>query len=141
MTDSRLARLRLIRTPTIGPVTYRQLLARFGSAERAIEALPDLAARGGGKPPRIAETGAVEREIARVEKLGARYLFIDDMDYPPLLAELDNAPAAMTIRGDTALFARTSVAMRAPRERGRRDDAATGGGRRLREKPLKSYCG
>jgi DNA processing protein len=111
MADPRIARLRLIRTPTIGPVTYRQLLARFGSAERAIEALPDLAARGGGKPPRIAEAGAVEREIARVEKLGARYLFIDDADYPPLLAELDNAPAVMTIRGDTALFARTSVAM------------------------------
>jgi DNA processing protein len=111
MADPRLTRLRLIRTPTIGPVTYRQLLARFGSAERAIEALPDLAARGGGKPPRIADTTTVEREIVRVEKLGARYLFIDDMDYPPLLAELDNAPAVMTIRGDTALFARTSVAM------------------------------
>jgi DNA processing protein len=111
MADPRLARLRLIRTPTIGPVTYRQLLARFGSAERAIEALPDLAARGGGKAPRIAEAATVEREISRVEKLGARYLFIDDMDYPPLLAELDNAPAVMTIRGDTALFARTSIAM------------------------------
>jgi DNA processing protein len=109
--DPRLARLRLIRTPTIGPVTYRQLLARFGSAERAIVALPDLAARGGGKAPRIADAATVEREIARVEKLGARYLFIDDADYPPLLAELDNAPAVMTIRGDTALFARTSVAM------------------------------
>jgi DNA processing protein len=111
MPDRRLARLRLIRTPTIGPVTYRQLLARFGSADRAIEALPDLAARGGGKAPRIAEAGAINREIAQVEKLGARYLFIDDADYPPLLAELDNAPAVMTIRGDTALFARTSVAM------------------------------
>jgi len=111
MADPRVARLRLIRTPTIGPVTYRQLIARFGSAERAIEALPDLAARGGGKPPRIADVAMVEREIARVETLGARYLFIDDADYPPLLAELDNAPAVMTIRGDTALFARTSVAM------------------------------
>ena len=111
MADPRVARLRLIRTPTIGPVTYRQLLARFGSAEHAIEALPDLAARGGGKAPRIADAAAVEREIARVEALGARYLFIDDMDYPPLLAELDNAPAVMTIRGDTGLFARTSVAM------------------------------
>ena len=111
MADPRVARLRLIRTPTIGPVTYRQLLARFGSAERAIEALPNLAARGGGKAPRIAEAAMVEREIARVETLGARYLFIDDADYPPLLAELDNAPAVMTIRGDSALFARTSVAM------------------------------
>jgi DNA processing protein len=111
MADSRIARLRLIRTPTIGPVTYRQLLARFGTAERAIEALPELAARGGGKPPRIADAATAEREIARVEKLGARYLFIDDPDYPPLLAELDNAPAVMTIKGDTSLFAHSSVAM------------------------------
>ncbi|MGN6818828.1 MAG: DNA-processing protein DprA [Sphingomonas sp.] len=111
MADPRVARLRLIRTPSIGPVTYRQLLARFGSAERAIEALPELAARGGGKAPRIADTGTVEREIATVEKLGARYLFVDDPDYPPLLAELDNPPAAMTVKGDTALFARTGVAM------------------------------
>jgi len=42
------ARLRLIRTPGVGPVTYRQLLARFGTAEAAIEALPMLARRGGG---------------------------------------------------------------------------------------------
>jgi len=111
MPDPRLARLRLIRTPTIGPVTYRQLLTRFGNADRAIEALPDLAARGGGKAPRIAEAARIEREIAQVEKLGARYLFIDDADYPPLLAELDNAPAVMTIKGDTSLFARTSIAM------------------------------
>jgi DNA processing protein len=111
MADPRVARLRLIRTPTIGPVTYRQLLARFGSAEQAIAALPELAARGGGRPPRVADASSVEREIAQVEKLGARYLFIDDQDYPPLLAEIDNAPAAITLRGDVRLFARTAVAM------------------------------
>ena len=31
-----LARLRLIRTPSIGPVTYRQLIARFGTAAAAV---------------------------------------------------------------------------------------------------------
>jgi DNA processing protein len=103
--------LRLIRTPTIGPITYRQLVARFGDAEAAIDALPDLAARGGGRAPKVIDAGAVEREIAAVEKLGARYLFLDDMDYPPLLAELDNAPAAITLRGDIALTRRTTVAM------------------------------
>lgn len=111
MADSRVARLRLIRTPTIGPVTYRQLIARFGSADAAINALPDLAARGGGRAPKVAEASIIEREIAAAEKHGARYLFVDDPDYPPLLAELDNAPAAMTIRGDTGLFDRTSVAI------------------------------
>jgi hypothetical protein len=32
--EDRIARLRLIRTESIGPVTYRALLARFGSARR-----------------------------------------------------------------------------------------------------------
>ena len=111
MLDARVARLRLIRTPTIGPITYRQLIARFGSAQAAIDALPDLAARGGGRAPRVIDAALAEREIAAVEKLGARYLFLDDADYPPLLAELDNAPAAMTVRGDIALGRRTTVAM------------------------------
>ncbi|MDB5678236.1 MAG: protecting protein DprA [Sphingomonas bacterium] len=111
MSDPRIARLRLVRTPTIGPITYRQLLARFDSAEAAIEALPDIAARGGGRAPRVIDAGTVEREIAAVEKLGARYVFLDDADYPPLLAELDNAPAAITLRGDIALTRRTVVAM------------------------------
>ena len=111
MSDPRVARLRLIRTAGIGPVTYRQLIARFGNAAVAIDALPDLAARGGGRAPKVIDAGAAEREIAAVAKLGARHLFLDDADYPPLLAELDNAPAAMTVRGDIALTRRTVVAM------------------------------
>ena len=41
------ARIRLLRSPNIGPVSYAQLLARFGSAVAALDALPDLAGRGG----------------------------------------------------------------------------------------------
>lgn len=111
MADPRVARLRLIRTPTIGPVTYRQLIARFSNAEAAIEGLPALAARGGGRAPKVVDASVVEREIATAEKLGARHLFLDDPDYPPLLAELDNAPATMTVRGDLSLTRRTVVAM------------------------------
>lgn len=40
------ARLRLLRTAGVGPVTYRQLVARFGDAESALAALPMLARRG-----------------------------------------------------------------------------------------------
>ena len=40
------ARLRLIRRPSIGPVSFRQLLARFGSAEAALAAVPDLGGAG-----------------------------------------------------------------------------------------------
>lgn len=111
MSDPRVARLRLIRTPTIGPITYRQLIARFGCAEVAIEALPDLAARGGGRAPRVVDSAVAEREIATATKFGARHVFLDDPDYPPLLAELDNAPAAMMVRGDLTIARRSVIAM------------------------------
>ncbi len=105
------AKLRLLRTPGIGPVTWRQLLARFGSADAAIEALPQLARRGGGEPPRVPEATQVERELATIARLGARLLFLDDPGYPPLLAELDNAPPALIVRGDLALLQRPAVAV------------------------------
>lgn len=111
MDDPRAARLRLLRSANIGPVTYAQLIARFGSAEAALEALPMLAARGGGRAPRIADPGVVRREIAAVERLGARYLFLDDPDYPPLLAELESAPPALILRGRVELLARSTVAI------------------------------
>ncbi len=104
-------RLRLIRSANIGPVTYRHLLARFGTAAAALEAIPMLAARGGGRAPVLAETRAVAREMAQAEKLGARYLFLGDGAYPPLLAELDNAPPALMLRGDDALLRQMAVAM------------------------------
>ena len=48
MAERDLARLRLIRTAGVGPVTYRQLIARFGTPEAALDMLPTLARRGGG---------------------------------------------------------------------------------------------
>jgi len=104
-------RLRLIRSANIGPVTYAQLIARFGSAGAALEAVPQLAARGGGRAPMLAEPRAVQREMAAVAKLGARYLFLGTPDYPPLLAELETAPPVLIARGRAALLAQPSVAM------------------------------
>ena len=56
------ARIRLLRSPNIGPVSYRALLARFGNGEAAIEALPDLGSRG-KTPYRPAAKDRIDREI------------------------------------------------------------------------------
>ncbi|HYN46760.1 MAG TPA: DNA-processing protein DprA, partial [Allosphingosinicella sp.] len=106
-----IARLRLIRSDNIGPVTYFQLLARFGSAQAAIDAIPDLAARGGGRAPKLASKAEIEREIAEVERLGARHLFLGQGLYPPLLAELETAPPALIVKGDLNLLDKISVAL------------------------------
>jgi DNA processing protein len=109
--DDLLARIRLIRSSSIGPVTYRQLIARFGNAQAALDAIPDLARRGGGKPPRLCGSDEAERERAKVERLGARYLMLGQGLYPPLLAELDDAPPLLIAKGDLNLLDRPSVAI------------------------------
>ncbi|WP_242122626.1 DNA-processing protein DprA [Sphingobium sp. Sx8-8] len=108
--QERFNRLRLIRSPRIGPVTFRQLMARFGSAGEALAAVPDLAARGGGRAS-VIEGALVEQEIARSRAAGARYLLMGDRDYPFLLDQMEGAPPALIVRGDVALAARDCVAL------------------------------
>ena len=104
-------RLRLIRTPGIGPIAFRQLLLRFGSAAAALDAIPDLARRGGGASPKLASRDVAERELASVEKLGARYLSIGQGLYPRALAELENAPPLISVKGRLELLERPMVAI------------------------------
>jgi DNA processing protein len=103
--------LRLVRSPGIGPVTYRQLIARFGSARAALDAVPDLARRGGGSAPKLFSRDQAEREIDRVEKLGARYLVLGQGLYPRLLAEMEDAPPLLMAEGDLGLLERQAVAI------------------------------
>jgi DNA processing protein len=109
--SERFDKLRLIRSANIGPVSYFQLLARFGTARAALLAIPELAGRGGGRAPRIAEIREIENEIRAVEKLGARHLFVGEGLYPALLAELDSAPPALIVRGNLRLLDRPAVAI------------------------------
>ncbi len=102
------ARIRLLRSPRIGPVSYAQLLRRFGTAIAAVEALPDLAQRGGGRYS-TAPVEQIEREIAAARAAGARYLFHDLPDYPALLAEMENAPPIITYRGELGRASRPCV--------------------------------
>ena len=111
MSEDLVNRVRLARTSGVGPVTYRQLILRFGNAAAALAALPDLATRGGGRPPRIFDTSDAEREIARVAKLGSHYLALGEAPYPALLAELDDAPPLLIASGRLDLLAQTAVAI------------------------------
>jgi len=101
----------LLRTPGIGPVTYRQLIVRFVTPAAALAAVPDLARRAGGKAPALSTVADAEREIAQVEKLGARWLVLGEGLYPRLLAELEDAPPLLIAKGDLNLLDRQAVAI------------------------------
>jgi DNA processing protein len=104
--------LRLARTEGVGPVAYRRLLARYGSAAEALAALPGLV-RAGGRPtpPALPSADDATRELHALGRLGARMIFAGEPDYPPRLALLDDAPAAIAVLGDPALPVARAVAV------------------------------
>ena len=104
------ARIRLLRSPNIGPVSYRQLLRRYGNARDALDALPDMGKRG-GRQYRPAPVSQIEDEVAATRKAGAKYLFHGTPDYPELLTQIESAPPILTYRGNIALASRPCVAI------------------------------
>lgn len=108
----RIARLRLIRTENVGPITFRQLLERFGNAERAIAALPELARRGGRRQPlRVPSIATVEREVDDNARTGATLVVFGDTSYPPALAAIEDAPGAFSLIGHPHILAERAVAV------------------------------
>jgi DNA processing protein len=113
--SERLDWLRLIRTDRIGPVTFHQLLARYGSAAAALDALPALV-RQGGRPDAAAAltlfpADAARREIEALGRLGARLVAACEPDYPAALAAIEDAPPLIAILGDDDLLKRPAVAV------------------------------
>jgi len=104
--------LRLARSEGVGPITFRALLTRFESAAAALDALPDLARRGGrARAPRIPSIAEVEAEIAAAAQGGARLIARCEPDYPAALAAIEDAPALLTLAGDAALLHRPVLAI------------------------------
>ncbi|MFH1159176.1 MAG: DNA-processing protein DprA [Pseudomonadota bacterium] len=108
----KLAWLRLSRTENIGPITFYKLLERFGSAEAALRAIPDLARRGGRMEGLKAfAADLAEKELAQVEKCGARLIARDEPEYPSLLAQLEDAPPLVAVLGHASLLSKPSLAV------------------------------
>ena len=94
--DDIAARLQLINTEGIGPVGFKRLLARFGSAE---EALRETAAK-----KKVPSRQWAEEELERVRSFGAVVLSSADPRYPQKLSELDDAPPLLYVKGNIALL-------------------------------------
>ena len=108
----RLDWLRLARSENVGPITFRRLLERYGSAAAALDALPDLARRGGRTGTlRIATKAQAEKEIDACRRVGAQLLGLGEPAYPARLRALDDAPPLLCVRGHAALLDRATVAV------------------------------
>ena len=104
--------LRLIRSENVGPRTFRALLNACGGARAALEALPDLARRGGARRQiRVATTDEIDREFALARKLKVRFVALGEADYPPVLRQIDSAPPIVALRGREEALQQPAVAI------------------------------
>ena len=106
----RLACLRLIRSDNVGPVSFRELINHCGGAEQALEALPDLAKRG-GRSIKICTKAAAESELERAAKAGATPVFTIEPGYPALMAVVESPPPMLYLKGRHDLMARAAIAI------------------------------
>jgi DNA processing protein len=109
--EQRLDWLRLIRSENVGPRTFRALINQFGGAAAALEALPDLARRGGRLVLKIATRAEAEAELAAAARIGARFIALGEPDYPKALKAIDTAPPLVAVRGEVSVLARPTVAI------------------------------
>ena len=101
--------LRLSRTENVGPITFRQLMRRFGTAAKALEVLPDMAAHGGKRSFKLPNPDSVADEIFRTTKLGGRILAMGEPDYPEALAAIEDAPPLITVLGQISVLQKRCI--------------------------------
>lgn len=104
--------LRLIRSENIGPITFHNILRYYGSAARAIEALPGMVKRGGAKRSiKLASMDVVEREWNALRKAKAALIAWGEPGYPIRLMQLEDAPPLLAAKGDPQIAALPGIAM------------------------------
>ena len=104
--------LQLARCENVGPVTFHQLLERYGTPEEALRALPELAVQGGLKRSlRLVSRAEIEKELASLAQFGAQLITFNSPFYPPLLRHIDSAPPLLAVKGNLSLLQEPTFAI------------------------------
>jgi DNA processing protein len=102
--------IRLARTDGIGPINFHKLLQRYGTATKAIAALPNLMFKSGAnKGLKVFDATAAEQELVTTQKAGGTLVASCEAHYPKLLRQIDSAPAMLCMSGNVALLEKDSV--------------------------------
>ncbi|WP_421703513.1 DNA-processing protein DprA [Aliiroseovarius sp.] len=109
--EDEVAWLRLLRSRRVGVTTFYRLMNEHGSAQAALEALPEVARAAGVKDYQPCPVAVVEDEIKRAQFAGAQLIARGSADYPPALTEISDAPPLLWAMGDIACLHRPTVAL------------------------------
>jgi len=110
--EQKISWLQLYRSQNVGPVTFRDLISHFGSANTAIEAIPELAAKGGAAQKiEICDRDKAEREYYAVQQMNAKFIALGEPDFPELLRINDHSPPLICIKGNAEILSKQIISI------------------------------
>ena len=75
--EEKICRLRLLRSPKIGNSTYWNLIKLYGSAQTAVEMLPELAKNAGNIGYSVCPISTIDNEIEKLKNANVRLVFFN----------------------------------------------------------------
>ena len=109
--DEIFSALRLLRSRRVGPATYFRLVAEYGTASAALQALPDIARGAGVDGYAICPEGVIAAELKAGERFGAQLVAYGAPGYPQPLRDIEDAPPLIWTKGRLEILDRPMVAV------------------------------
>lgn len=104
-------RLRLLRSRRVGVATYHRLIAEYGTAAEALQALPGIAKEAGVDNYEVCPEGVVKAELKAARAASISPLMHGIAPYPTDLVQISDAPPFLWTIGDPNLLTRPMIAM------------------------------
>lgn len=109
--EDALAWLRLLRSRRVGVATFFRLMGEHGTAQAALEALPEIARAAGTDDYRTCSRETAEHEAQAAKVAGATFIAYGDPRYPAHLTDISDPPPFFWAIGDLSLLTRSMIAM------------------------------
>lgn len=110
-TKERFAYLKLALSQNVGPITFKELIKHFKSADKAIENILDFKFKSSKRVIKLAPDSFVYEQFETAQKIGAQILFLEDEEYPDLLKYIEDAPPVLFVYGNKKLLNQKSISI------------------------------
>ena len=105
------AYLKLALSENVGPVTFKQIMHHFKSAEQAVENFVDFRPKTSRRQIKLAPDSVVYEQLESAQKQGVDILFLKNDNYPKLLKFVDDAPPVLFVKGNKSLLTQKSISV------------------------------
>jgi DNA processing protein len=110
--DEKINWIRLSRAESIGPITFFELIQRYENAGQALDALPDLMAKGPSKRKlNIPSVQDAQQELEAHHKIKADLVAFIEPDYPEMLRHIADPPPLISVLGNRNAFHKPTLAI------------------------------